>query len=339
MASPSSLRPRSAVLRFFILVTTMCAARLENGIVTRQRHHSLTTQHNIIRSSSLQHKSSVLLVRGGQSPADPYSNNYAGYNHPPPTQNTNNPEDGFANYNPPTDLPDTEHLFQETVQDRVDKWRQEQMAQSQKMTPLQEINPRDSQGRMKLLASVSRGSRALIFFIVMWRDIHLFELADQSFKGIRRTFTVIPLILLFIGNLAGVVASFTSPSHSSKKRMKAILNLDKLVEVLLLFWYFIRLTIFPTKHVPREIFVAKTLHSVLFLVQLQAFTRVNWDEIIPDGSKGAGALGGKGKPQMTPPPPGFARNEYVTGPPEPTYTNSQDDPYTDYDSGPQTSYY
>lgn len=63
------------------------------------------------------------------------------------------------------------------------------------------------------------------------------------------------------------------------------------------------------------------------------------DEIIPDGSKGAGALGGKGKPQMTPPPPGFARNEYVTGPPEPTYTNSQDDPYTDYDSGPQTSYY
>lgn len=214
-------------------------------------------------------------MRGGQSSTDPYAN-YADYNGPPDPRYPNNPENGFANYNPPTDLPDTEHLFQESVQDRVDKWRQAQMAQSQQMTPAEEINPRDAQGRMKLIASVSRGSRALIFFIIMWRDIHLFEVADQSLKGMTRLFSVVPLILLFIGNLAGVVASFTSPSHSSKKRMKAILNLDKVVEALLLVWYFFRLTVFPTKHIPREIFVAKTLHSVLFLVQLQAFTRVTW---------------------------------------------------------------
>ena len=241
-----------------------------------------------IRPFSLLHKSPVHRLRGGQSSTDPYyPQNYAGYSSsqqdPRTTNNNYNPEDGFANYNPPptqplsSDIPEnTDHLFQETVQERVDKWRQAQIAQSQEMTPGQEMNPRDAQGRMKLIASVSRGSRALIFFMIMWRDIHLFELADQSFKGVRRLFTVVPLILLFIGNLAGVVASFTSPSHSSKKRMKAILNLDKLVEALLLVWYFFRLTIFPTKHVPRELFVAKTLHSVLFLVQLQAFTRVTW---------------------------------------------------------------
>jgi hypothetical protein len=136
--------------------------------------------------------------------------------------------------------------------------------------------PAAEQGRMKLLASVSKGSRSVIFFILMWRDIHLYELADQAFKGTFRLLMVTPLISLFIGNMAGVVASFTQQSHASKKRMKAILNLDKLVEGILLVYYFVRLTVIPSKHIPREIYVAKTLHSVIFLVQLQAYTRVTW---------------------------------------------------------------
>lgn len=85
-------------------------------------------------------------------------------------------------------------------------------------------SPRDEQGRLKLMTSVSKGSRAIIFFILMFRDIHLFELADQNFKGLRRLFMVTPLILLFIGNMAGVVATFTSPSHSAKKRLKGELE-------------------------------------------------------------------------------------------------------------------
>jgi hypothetical protein len=228
----------------------------------------------------------MLQVRGGQSSSnDPFSNappSYPQYQQQPqqqqeqPLYDPNNPDQGFDNYIPPNDIADTDHLFQESVQDRVDRWRQEQMALNQNLTPQQELNMRDAQGRMKLIASVSRGSRALIFFMIMWRDVHLFELADQGLKGFQRLLVVVPLILLFIGNMAGVVASFTSPSHSSKKRMKAILNLDKVVEGILLIWYFFRLTVFPSKYVPREVYVAKTLHSVLFLVQLQAFTRVTW---------------------------------------------------------------
>ena len=150
------------------------------------------------------------------------------------------------------------------------------MQRSQNMSPMQEANPRDEQGRMKLLASVSKGSRALIFFVLMWRDIHLFEIADQALKGTARLFTVVPLAFLFIANMAGVVASITSPSHSTKKRLKAILNLDKLVEVLLMIWYTIRLTIAPTVNVPRELYISSFLHSVFFLIQCQAYTRVTW---------------------------------------------------------------
>lgn len=137
-------------------------------------------------------------------------------------------------------------------------------------------SPRDAQGRMKLLTSVGKGSRALIFFILMWRDVHLYEVADQTYTGIFRLFTVIPLLLLFIGNLAGAVASVTSPSHSAKKRLKAILNMNKLVEILIIVFNFGRLTLFPSQQTPREVYIANTLHSVFFIIQSQAFTRLTW---------------------------------------------------------------
>jgi hypothetical protein len=100
--------------------------------------------------------------------------------------------------------------------------------------------------------------------------------ADQTYKGLLRLVTVIPLLLLFISNLAGAVASITSPSHSAKKRLKAILNLDKLVEMLIILFNFGRLTLFPSQYTPREIYIANTLHSVFFILQSQAFTRLTW---------------------------------------------------------------
>ena len=164
----------------------------------------------------------------------------------------------------------------ETVQERVDAWRQQQREASSHLTPEQVSSARDERGRMKLLTHVSKGSRALIFFILMWRDIHLYEVADQTFKGAFRLLTVVPLLMLFIGNLAGAVASVTSPSHSAKKRLKAILNLDKLVEALMILYSFGRLTLFPSKYTPREIYIANTFHSVFFILQSQAFTRLTW---------------------------------------------------------------
>lgn len=112
--------------------------------------------------------------------------------------------------------------------------------------------------------------------MLLWRDVHLYEVADNALKGLSRLLIVTPLCILFMANLAGVVASLTSPSGSAKKRLKAILNLDKLVESLLIIYNFIRLTIWPSKFIPREMYIANTLHSVFFLLQSQAFTRVTW---------------------------------------------------------------
>ena len=130
---------------------------------------------------------------------------------------------------------------------------------------------------MKLIASVSRGSISFFFFVLMWRTVHHYELADQSFKGTVRLVAVIPTVLLFLGNMMGCVASVTSPaSHASKKRMKAILNLNKLVELSLLFYNVLRLTVFTNKLIVREIYVGRTLSNFLFMIQCQLFTKVAW---------------------------------------------------------------
>lgn len=235
----------------------------------------------------------LMTMRGGQS-GEPYQQSEDPYQQPqhyPPDANNGNSqgyENGYANYNPPSpsdDLYERESgVFQESVQDRHDKWRSAQMERYSHLTQEQEFNPRDEQGRMKLLSSVSKGSRAMIFFILMWRDIYLFDVTDQSIKGSLRKMIIRGfLTTVFLGNLAGVVTSVTSQGHSAKNRLKAILNLDKVVETTLLLWNLGRVTLFPSRYVEREIFVAGILHSVFFLIQCQAFTRVTWDENVAPG--------------------------------------------------------
>jgi len=242
---------RTTLLWFFLSTSSFLASRVQAARHTPHRYSSFTRlpKHNTLPPS--------LSVRGGsQRPSDPSS--YYGYN-APPQQGAPIP-------------PDNDDPFHQTEQERVDEWRKYQQEHASA------DSPRDDQGRLKLLTSVSKGSRALIFFVLMWRDIHLYEVADQSKTGIMRLVFVIPLTLLFIANMAGVVASLTSPSHAAKKRLKAILNLDKLLEVLLIAFYFLRLTIAPSKYTPREMYIANTMHSVFFILQCQAFTRLSWDE-------------------------------------------------------------
>lgn len=64
--------------------------------------------------------------------------------------------------------------------------------------------------------------------------------------------------------------------------LQAILNFDKLVEALLIVHSFLRLTILPSKYTPREVYVASIFHSVFFIIQSQAFTKLSWDDKGPN---------------------------------------------------------
>jgi len=181
-------------------------------------------------------------------------------------------------YIPNTSYENDNSFDHESVEERLASWRAQQQQRYEGQDPVDEMNPRDEEGRLKLLASVSRGSISVFFFVLMWRSVHHFELADQSFrKSAKRLFLVIPTMILFIGNMAGCVASISTRTLKAKKRMKAILNLNKLVELVLFLYNIIRLALLTNKFVPREIYVGRTLTNFMFLVQCQLFTRVTWD--------------------------------------------------------------
>lgn len=228
-----------------------------------------------VASSSAPRHGRPLRYRGGSSERNPYTEYRNNADYLPPQeyqpQQQQQPQPPPEYEFPPDEASDP---FHETVQSRVDTWKTRQREYAESVLE----SPRDEQGRMKLLTSVSKGSRAIIFVFLMWRDVHLYEVADQTTKGIKRLLFVTPLILLFIANMAGAVASLSSPSHSAKRRLKAILNMDKLVEAILIIYSFIRLTVFPSKHTPREVFISSIFHSFLFILQCQGFTRLSWDE-------------------------------------------------------------
>lgn len=189
--------------------------------------------------------------------------------------NRNNPNDpGPIDY--PDDYPGDYPGEHQSVEERLMSWREEQQKRFENQSAIDAANPREEDGRMKLLASVSKGSISLFFFILMWRSVHHYELADQAFKNTKRLLCVIPTIILFLGNMAGCLASVTSSSSSSKKKMKAILNLNKLLEGALFAYNICRLSIFPTKYIPREIYVGRIISNFLFIVQCQLFTKVTW---------------------------------------------------------------
>jgi hypothetical protein len=219
--------------------------------------------------------------RGGS--ADPSSSSNTPP--PPPPQTPINPEFQQAQQMAPEDYLDQQippvndqndvPFAQQTFQERIDTWKNYQMEHAAEQQA--SLHPRDEKGQMKLLMSVSKGSRALTFFILMWRNVHLYETVDQNFKGALRFMGVLPLTILFIANMAGVVASITSPGHSAKKRLKAILNLDKLLEVYLILFSIMKLIFSSSSNlIPREVYIARILHSTFFIIQCQTVTRFVW---------------------------------------------------------------
>jgi len=194
-------------------------------------------------------------------------------------------QDAFAPPSAVTTNDIAEHdPFSETQQQRIDRWKAEQREQA--LLTEQNI-PNSAAQNANLMATVSKGSRTILFFLLMWRDLHLFEMADQALRnrGFVRSLLVTPLVFLFLFNLIGAITSVMQSSNDkstqhgrAKRRLKAILNADKLVEMVLLAFYVLRLTIVPSKYTPREIYVANIFHSLLFLLQCHAFTRLTWND-------------------------------------------------------------
>ena len=183
-----------------------------------------------------------------------------------------------------------------SVQERLDTWKQQQQQLQQQQPSSSSSSYVDAKGQTKLLVSIGQTSRAVIFFIYMWRIWHLYESvvaassAGSSTSAVSGVITTllsfrpvtlltIPLALLFVGNLLATLTLVvsTTTNHTTKKRCKAILNGNKFVEVVNMAYTLMRLVVAPSPDVTKEIYMGRILHSMLFLIQGQAYTRFSWD--------------------------------------------------------------
>eukprot|EP00550_Attheya_septentrionalis_P000849 CAMPEP_0198291438 /NCGR_PEP_ID=MMETSP1449-20131203/8967_1 /TAXON_ID=420275 /ORGANISM="Attheya septentrionalis, Strain CCMP2084" /LENGTH=318 /DNA_ID=CAMNT_0043990075 /DNA_START=154 /DNA_END=1106 /DNA_ORIENTATION=+ len=169
----------------------------------------------------------------------------------------------------------------ETVEERTEKWRRSQEELRDSQTAEQRASANDGEGRLKLMTSLSKGSMAIFFFILMWRAMHHFEMADECFSGNKRLMLVAPPVFLFVGHLVAfcfaLMTNRMQNDHPTKKRAKAILNVHKLVELVLFIYNIVRMAIFPNPHVIKEIYVGRALSNFIYLGYCQLFTKVSWD--------------------------------------------------------------
>jgi len=164
-----------------------------------------------------------------------------------------------------------------SVEEHFQAWQLEQQQRYENQSQLDQQNPRDEQGRVKLSFVVSRASISVLFFVLIMRSLHHFELTDKMFKkSPLRPFFIFPTIILFLSNMAGFVAAFSTPSSKTKRRMKAVINLNKLFELCQFLYCICRIIIFPNKYVERDIYVGRSLGHFIILAQCQLMTKVAW---------------------------------------------------------------
>jgi len=227
-----------------------------------------------------------------QQPAQTGSPNFQFASSVPPTmatgQNSMDGTGGVTSNHP-------NYQYRETVEDRIDAWRKQQQQLQQTQSAEEAASAVDDQGRFKLFTAVSRVSVSFFFFILMWRTVHHYELADATFGsgrgtngvGLRaalvRTVVVTPLVVLFLGEMMGAVLGMmggdANTSSTSKKRLKGILNLHKFVELVMLVYNVIRLAIWPSKYVMREVYIGRTISNFFFFMQSQLYTKLSWGEV------------------------------------------------------------
>lgn len=270
--------------------------------ILRSSRDNIHSQRRRVINSSYHCEQIITSLRGGSD------NNGNGYNNPIDSQQqeqqplpaavsaqqaTTNPAGGGEYVDVMGSNNDPMYGYRETVEDRIDAWRKQQQHMQQNQSAAEAASAVDEQGRFKLFTTVSKVSVSFFFFILMWRTVHHYELADATFgpTGRRtssggfkaffvRTIITSPLVVLFLGEMMGAILGISGggagQSHSTKKRLKGILNLHKGVELVSMVYNIARLALFPSKYTIREVYIGRTISNFFFLLQCQLYTKLSW---------------------------------------------------------------
>jgi len=144
----------------------------------------------------------------------------------------------------------------------------------------------------------------------MWRTVHHYELADATFgrpiggssgsgggfrHAVLRAIVVTPLVILFLGEMMGAILGLVGGGGGTgggaggggrvtKRRLKGILNLHKFVELTMLMYNVVRLALWPSRYVAREVYIGRTISNFFFLMQAQLYTKLSWEDVSESSS-------------------------------------------------------
>lgn len=132
----------------------------------------------------------------------------------------------------------------------------------------------------RIMRTVGNSGVCILFMILTARCTHLYELADQISGIFKRLLVTLPVVGLLCANLAGVLLSLMqsfSRNSRSKTRLKAILSLNGLAEVIQIAYNAFRLILGNDQWTPREAYVGRIFTSVWILTICYAFSTSRWD--------------------------------------------------------------
>ncbi len=131
----------------------------------------------------------------------------------------------------------------------------------------------------RIMRTVGNTGVCVLFMALTARATHLYELADQISGALRRYLVTLPVVGLLCANLVGVLLSLVqsfSRNSRLKTRLKAILTLNGLAEVVMVAYNSVRLVLGNDRFTPREAYVGRIFTSIWILTIVFAFSTSRW---------------------------------------------------------------
>jgi hypothetical protein len=168
-----------------------------------------------------------------------------------------------------------QHVPQSPLYHDLLQQQQQRQYQHQHATP----NGRPSDPKTSLfMKQINAKGLAFCFFVMLWRALHHFEIADALVSPKQRLALVVPSLAMVITNALCLLACCVSgTSFKHKMRMKTALSLNSLIEGLLLASNVIRLLLGGTlQQTKKAEYVGQLLVNFWFLTICFSFAKMHW---------------------------------------------------------------
>lgn len=127
-----------------------------------------------------------------------------------------------------------------------------------------------------LFKQAGTASICLLFGLLIWRTLAVYEIADTFESRTLRSLTVIPTMLLLGGNIAGLGLNIMKPLNF-KNHLKAILALNIVREVVELIYNVAQLILVgAATKLPREVYIGRLLMNLWWGTMCFSLARSRW---------------------------------------------------------------